>query len=73
MLSLKLLDRSLCLIQVCDPNLSALHLEFVEETVAALRRVKAKAFMFRLGGCNVHVGNDVGVWKGVIGRHVIVT
>jgi len=59
MFRLKLLDRYLCLIQVYDPNSSALNSEFVEKISDALRRVKTNESIL-LGDFSAHVGNDGG-------------
>jgi len=65
----KLLDHSLCLVQVYSPNTSARHLEFMRKLVDAVRKVKANESMILLGDFNVHVGNDAGVCVVVIGKH----
>jgi len=45
---------------------SAKYPEFVEETSDT---VKVEQSTILLGNFNGHVGNDAGIWKGVIGRH----
>ena len=66
-LILKLLSRSLGFIDV--PDQSALHPDIVEKIRFALRRVKTNKSTIVLWDLNAHVGNDVGVWKGVTDRH----
>jgi len=41
----------------------------VEETSDALRKVKINESTILLGDFNAHVGNDAGIWKGMICRH----
>jgi len=69
MLTLKLLDRSVCLIQAYAQNASALFPEFVNETSDVLRRVKVNESTIYLEDFNAHVVKDAGVWRGVVGRH----
>jgi len=64
MLRLKLLSRSLCLIQAYGPNSSALYLKFVEEISCVLRRVKTNKCAILLGDFNPRVGNDADVQYG---------
>jgi len=61
MFRLKLLGRSLCLIQTHGSNSNALYLEFVEESSYALRSIKTNEYTILLRDLNKHVGNDAGV------------
>jgi len=45
----------------------------VEETNDALRNVKTNESTILLGDFNANLGNDAGVWKGVIGDIVMMT
>ena len=69
MLKLKVLDRSLCLLQVYAPNASSEYQAFVDEVNDALLRVSAAESTVLMGDFNAHVGTDTDTWKGVIGKH----
>ena len=69
MLKLKLLDRSLCLLQVYAPNATSEYQAFVDEVNDALLRVSAtESTVLVMGDFNAHVGTDTDTWKGVIHR-----
>jgi len=59
-----------CLIHVYGSNSSALYPEFVEETSAALPRVKTNesAIISKYFKTVYTFGNDTGLWKGVVGQ-----
>ena len=69
MLKLKVLDLSLCLLQVYAPNATSEYQTFVDEVNDALLRVSATEFTVLMGNFNAHVGTDTDTWKGVIGKH----
>ena len=69
MLKLKVLDRSLCLLQVYAPNATSEYQTFVDEVNDALLRVSATESTVLMGDFNAHVGTDTDTWKGVIGKH----
>ena len=50
-----------------SPHSSALYLKCMEEISYAMRRDKTNESTILLEDLNAHVGNDAGVWKGVIG------
>jgi len=60
---------SLYLIQVYGTKSSALYPEFVKEISDVLRRLKTNECVIFWGDFNAHVGNDTGVWRGMIGQH----
>ena len=66
---LKVLDRSLCLLQVYAPNATSEYQTFVDEVNDALLRVSATESTVLMGDFNAHVGTDTDTWKGVIGKH----
>jgi len=66
--AVKVVGRSLCLIQIYGPNTSALYPEFMKKISDSLRGVKTSDSTILLGDFNAHVGNDAAMWKGVIGR-----
>ena len=69
MLKLKVLDRSLSLLQVYAPNATSEYQTFVDEVNDALLQVSATESTVFMGKFNVHVGTDTDTWKGVIGKH----
>ena len=69
MLKLKLLNRSLCLLQVYAPNATSEYQAFVDDVNDALLRVSPTESTVLMGDFNVHVGADTDTWKGVIGKH----
>ena len=69
MLKLKVLDRSLCLLQVYAPNATSEYQAFVDEVNGAFLRVSATESAVLIGDFNAHVGTDTDTWKGVIGKH----
>ena len=69
MLKLKVLDRSLCLLQVYAPNATSEYQTCVDEVNDALLRVSATESTVLMGDFNAHVGTDTDTWKGVIGKH----
>ena len=69
MLKHKVLDRSLCLLQVYAPNATSEYQTFVDEVNDALLRVSATESTVLMGDFNAHVGTDTDTWKGVIGKH----
>ena len=69
LLKLKVLDRSLCLLQVYAPDATSEYLAFVHEVNDALFRVSATESTVLMGDFNTHVGKDTDTWKGVIGKH----
>ena len=71
MLKLKVLDRSLCLLQVYAPNATSEYQAFVDEVNDALLRVSATESTVLMGDFNAHVGTETDTWKGVIGKHGI--
>ena len=68
MLKLKVLDRSLCLLQVYAPNAMSEYQAFVDEINDALLRVSPIEPTVLMGDFNVHVGTDRYV-EGLIGKH----
>ena len=68
-LKLKVLDRSLCLLQVYAPNATSEYQAFVDDINDALLRVSATESTVLTGDFNAHVGTDTDTWKGVIGKH----
>ena len=69
MLKLKLLDRSLCLLQVYAPNALSEYQTFVDEVHDALLQVSPTESTVLMGDFNAQVGTDIVTWKGVIGKH----
>ena len=69
MLKLKVLDRSLCLLQVYAPNATSEYQAFVDEVNDVLLRVSATESTVLMGGFNAHVGTDTETWKDVIEKH----
>ena len=69
MLKLKVLDRSLCLLQVYAPNATSEYQAFVDEVNDVLLPVSATEFTVLMGDFNAHVGTDTDTWKGVIKKH----
>ena len=71
MLKLKILDRSLCLLQVYAPNVTSEYQAFVDEVNGALLRVSSTELTFLMGDFNAHVKTATDTWKGMIGKHGI--
>ena len=69
MLKLKVLDWSLCLLQVYASNATSEYHTFVNEVNDALLRVSVTESTVLMGDFNAHVGTDTDTWKGVIGKH----
>ena len=59
MLKLKVLDRSLCLLQVYAPNATSEYQTFVDEVNDALLRVSATESTVLMGDFNAHVETEV--------------
>ena len=66
MLKLKVLDRSLCLLQVYARYATSEYQTFVDEVNDALLRVSPTEFRVLIGDFNVNVGTDTDTWKSVI-------
>ena len=64
MLKLKVLDRSLCLLQVYAPNAMSEYQAFVDEINDALLRVSATESTVLMGDFNAHVGTDTHTVRG---------
>jgi len=56
------------LIQVCNPNSSAIYLKFVEDISDDRYTVKANESTIFLGDFNAQVGKDAGASKGAVGK-----
>ena len=69
MLKPKILNRSLCLLQVYAPNATSEYQAFVDEVNDALLKVSPTAFVVLIVDFNAHVGTDTNTRKGVIGKH----
>ena len=69
MLKLKVLDRSLCQLQVYAPNATSEYQAFVDDVNDALLRVSPTESTVLMGDFNTHVGTDADTWKGVIRKH----
>ena len=69
MLKLKVLDRSLRLLQVYAPNATSEYQTFVDEINDALLRVSPTESTVLMGDFNAHVGTNTDTWKGEIGKH----
>ena len=72
MFKLKLLNRSLCLLQVYAPNATTEYQAFVDEVNDALIRVSSTEFTVLMEIFNAHVGTDTDTYKGVIGKHGVI-
>ena len=71
MLKLKVLDRSLNLLQVYAPNATREYQAFVDDVNDALLQVSATESTVLMGDFSAHVGTDTDTWKGVIGKHEV--
>ena len=71
MLKLKVLDRSLCLLQVYSPYAASKYQTFVDEVFIALLRASPNESTVPMEDFNAHVGTDTDALKGVIGKHGI--
>ena len=69
MLKLKVLDRSLCLLQLYAPNATSEWQAFVDEVSDALLRVTPTESTILVGNFNAHVGTDTDARTSVIGKH----
>ena len=69
MLKLKVLDRSLCLLQVYAVNATSECQAFVDKVNDALLRISPTESTVLTGNFNTHVGTDTDTWKGVIRKH----
>ena len=69
MLKLKVLDRSLCLLQVYAPSATSEYQAFVDDVNDVLPRESPTESTVLMGNFNTHVGTDTDTWKGVIGKH----
>ena len=69
MLKLKVLDRSLCILQIYAPNTTSEYPAFVDDVNDAFLRVSPTESTVLIGDFNAHVGTDTDTWKGVIGKH----
>ena len=72
MLKLKVLDRSLCLLQVYVPNATIEYQTYVDEVNDALLRVSPTESTVLMRDFNAHVGTDTDTWKGVIGKYGVI-
>ena len=68
---LKVLDLSLCLLEVYSPNTTSEYQAFVDEVNGALLRVSPTESTVLMGDFNTHVGTDTNKWKEIIGKHGI--
>ena len=64
MLKLKVLDWTLCLLQVYAHNATSEYQAFVDEVNDALLRVSPTGSTVLMGDFNAHVGTDTDTWKG---------
>ena len=69
MLKLKVLNRSLCVLQVYAINGTSEYQAFVDEINDALLRVSPTEYRVLSVDFNSDVGTDTDTWKGVIGQH----
>ena len=69
MLKLKVLDRSLCPLQVYAPNATSEFKTFVDDVNDALLRGSATESTVLTGDFNTCVETDTDTWKSVIGKH----
>ena len=69
MLKLKVLDWSLCLLQIYSPNTTSEYQAFVDYVNDALLQVSATESTVLMRDFNAHVRTDTDTWKGVIGKH----
>ena len=69
MFKLKVLDGSLCLLQVCALIATCEYQGFVDEVNDALLRVSPTESTVLMGDFNAHVGTGTDTWKGMIGKH----
>ena len=67
LLKLKVVDRSLCPLQVYAPNAMSEYQAFVDNVNDTLLRVSATESTVLMGDFKAHVETDT--WKGVIGKH----
>ena len=71
MLKLKVVDRSLCLLQVYAPSTTSEYEDFVDNVNDALLRVSTTESTGLMGDFNAHVGTNTNTWKGVVGKHEV--
>ena len=69
MLKHKVLDRSLCLLQVYAPNATNEYQAFVDEVNEAFLRVSPTESTVLKQDFSAQVGTGPDTWKGVIGKH----
>ena len=69
MLTLKVKDRSLCLMYVYDLNAVSEYSAFVDYVDDALQRIGSEESTILLRDFNERNGTNKETWKGVIGRH----
>ena len=69
LLKLKLLERSLCVLQVYAPNIKSQYEAFLEKVEVALGKATSSESLVLLGDFNAHVGIDNATGKGVIGNN----
>ena len=66
----KVLNRSLCLLQVYAPNATSEYQAFVNDVNDALLRVSpTESTVLMEDDFNAHVGTDTDTWKSMIGKH----
>ena len=70
-LELKILVRSLSLLQVYAPNVTNKYQAFVGKENDALLRVSPTEFTVLKGDLNANVGTDADTWKGAIEKHEV--
>ena len=68
MLKLKVLDWSLCLLQVYAPNATSEYQAFVDDVNDALLRISPTASTVLMGDFNAYVETETDTWKEVIGK-----
>ena len=68
---LKVLDWSLCLLQVNAPSASSEYQDFVNQVNEALLQRPPTESTVLMRDFNAHVETDTDTWKGVIGKYVV--
>ena len=68
---LKILDRSLCLLQLYAPNATREYQAFVDKVNDALLQVSPTESTVLMGDFNAHVGTDTDTWKGMIKKQKV--
>ena len=69
MLTLKVMDRSSCLLQVYAPNATCECQTFVDDINDALLRVSPTESTVLMEDFNAHVGTETDKWESVIEKH----